>query len=98
MPALEIGINPGRDGRQDLTQRACMGIRSKRRRDEFANNSGVESVACKSNANVAQEILRSTSTPAYVGADLKQGETAGSSAKVTNENQLIVVQGRLVSV
>src|SRR5580704_2740253 len=98
MPALEVGIDPGRRGGQKLVERAGERLRTERGRDELADDPGVESVARQTDPTVAEEILWCAAALAHTWTHVKQREVAGATTKVTDEDELVVIEGRFIRV
>ena len=73
-------------------------LRPERGRDELAHDPGVEGVAGQTDSAVAEQILRLAAALAHAGANVKQREVAGAAAKVTDEDQLVVIEGGFVGV
>jgi hypothetical protein len=66
--------------------------------DELAHDPGVEGVAGETDTAVAEQVLRLAAALAHSRANMKQGEVTGAAAKITDEDELVVIEGRFVGV
>ena len=93
VPAFQIGVDPGGDGREGLVEALGEGVGAEGGGDEVAHHAGVEGVAGEGEAGVAED-----SSGGGFGADGDDGEVAGASAEVADEDGFGVVEGLLVGV
>jgi hypothetical protein len=73
-------------------------LRSQCGGDQLTHDSGIEGIAGQTDAAVAEQILRFTTSFTYARANVKQGKVAGAAAKVADKDELVVIQSGFVGV
>ena len=86
MPTFEVGIDPCRDGGEHLVEAARLRLGAERGGDEVAHDFGVEGVAGEAEAGVAEDFALT------IRAHGEQGEVAGATAKVADQDGFFVVE------
>ncbi len=104
VPALEVGVDPGGGGGDEvggavgcLGEGALEGGGAQGWGDEMADDAGVEGVSGEAEAGVAEDALGARDGAAG-GADVDEGEVAGSAAEVADEDEFVAAEGGLVGV
>ena len=96
VPTLQVGVDPRGDGGKKLVERARFGVRSEGRGDELADDAGVKCVAGQAYSAVPEQVLRGAAAAADFGAGAEQGEIAGATAEVTDQEQFVVVESGFI--
>ena len=91
MPVLQFGVDPVRNGWQDLLHRPRRRPSAQGRGNQIPDNLGVKGVAGESDTAIAEQIRGSSASFADVGADVQQGEVTGPTAEVSDQNQLVMI-------
>ena len=98
VPALQVGVDPGRKRGQNLFARVRHAVGSQRGRNQAAHDARIEGVARQSHAAVAQQVCGTASAPTHSRPHVQQRKVAGAAAEVADQDQLVVVERRFVGI
>src|SRR5438552_6635655 len=98
MPALEVGVDPCWYGRKDLVERSGLGVGAQSRRNELADDAGVECIACQAHAAVAKQVSGAGTAGSRERSDAEQGEITCSSSEIADQDEFIMVERGFVGV
>ena len=96
VPVLQLRVYPVRHRRQHLVHRSRQRSASQGRGDQVPHNLGVERVARQPESAIAQQIRRPPAAFPDLRPHSQQRKVTGAAAEVADQNQLIVIERRLV--
>src|SRR6266851_6539463 len=97
MPALQVEINPCRDGQQ-LFHGTIIRAGAKLRRDQVADDGGVKGVAGQRQSCIADDALLWREFNPGTRADADKREVTGAAAEIGHQNHLFMVERALIEI